>query len=445
MKILLINPPRSPKNKILESAPEEAKHFIHKKLIGPPLGLLTIAEAVKDFDVTVFDTKGEYDLNPDAPPLSDMVQKLLEEHNPDIVGTTLITSEFYFGIKIFNAVKKFNKNILTVAGGLHTTLCPDDFTDPSVDIICPGQSAYIFRDLVITFEKNQPLESVNGILINTPDGLIATKPVNKVLDAADEHFLMPDRKHLERWRSTYIVGNAPYPSTYLFTSLGCPYRCTFCSIWKEHQGMYYQRQVESIIEELKIIDYRIVRFSDANTIVNIDFINKLFDRINEEGIKKDYIMDIRADTAVEHPDLIEKLAKAGLKVVICGFESFRNDELKKYNKRSEADKIHESIDIFHKNDILLRGNYVIPSDYKEDDFKAMSEYANSHRVTYAGYTILTPMPGTTLYEESKDQIIDPDLSKYNFFNSVMKTTLPLEKFYENVGKLWLIKKGTDII
>ncbi len=242
-----------------------------------------------------------------------------------------------------------------------------------------------------------------------------------------------------------LLGMHPILLLIFLPPLGCPYRCTFCSIWKEHQGMYYQRKVESIIEELKIIDYKIVRFSDANTIVNIDFINKLFDRINEEGIKKDYIMDIRADTAVEHPDLIEKLAKAGLKVVICGFESFRNEELKKYNKRSEANKIHEAIDIFHKNDILLRGNYVIPNDYKEDDFKAMSEYANSHRVTYAGYTILTPMPGTTLYEESKDQIIDHDLSKYNFFNSVMKTTLPLEKFYENVGKLWLIKKGTDII
>jgi hypothetical protein len=55
------------------------------------------------------------------------------------------------------------------------------------------------------------------------------------------------------------------------------------------------------------------------------------------------------------------------------------------------------------------------------------------------------MPSTPFYEELKDKIIDFDLSKYNFFNSVLKTKLPLEKFYENVGKLWLIKKGTDVI
>ena len=156
-------------------------------------------------------------------------------------------------------------------------------------------------------------------------------------------------------------------------------------------------------------------------------------------------MDIRTDTAVNNPKLIEKLAKNGLKVVICGFESFREEELKKYNKSSEAKLIHEAINIFHQNDIMLRGNYVIPNDYDEDDFKALSDYTSSHKVTYAGYTILTPMPGTPFYEEIKDQIIDFDLSKYNFFNSVLKTKLPLEKFYENVGKLWLIKKGTDVI
>jgi hypothetical protein len=69
MKILLINPPRSPENSILKNAPLEAKKFIHKKLIGPPLGLMTVAGAVKDFDVTLFDMKGEYDLDENTPQL----------------------------------------------------------------------------------------------------------------------------------------------------------------------------------------------------------------------------------------------------------------------------------------------------------------------------------------------------------------------------------------
>jgi hopanoid C-3 methylase len=445
MKILLINPPRSPENMILESAPAEAKRFIHKKLIGPPLGLLTIAEAVRDHDVTVFDMKGEYDLIPDAPEPARMVMDLLEKINPDVVGTTVITSELYYGLDILRTAKRFNPNIITVAGGLHTTLCPQDFDDSAVDVVCPGQSAFTFRKVIRALEQKKPLDSIKGIFLRKNGKYIKTGPPPVYFDAADKHFVMPDRGHLERWRSTYAVGNNPEPATYLFTSLGCPYRCTFCSIWKEHNRVYYQRRVESIIEELKLIDYKIVRFADANTIVNLNFINRLFDRIVEERIDKMYIMDIRADTAVNHPELIEKLAKAGLKVVITGFESFRDEELALYNKKSEAKMIKQAIDVFHANEIMLRGNYVVPPDYDEDDFKALSDYANSHKVTYAGYTILTPMPGTEYYNEVKDQIIDHDYSKYNFFNSVTKTKLPLEKFYENVGKLWLIKKGTDII
>jgi len=80
-----------------------------------------------------------------------------------------------------------------------------------------------------------------------------------------------------------------------------------------------------------------------------------------------------------------------------------------------------------------------------DDFKALSDYANSHKVSYAGYTILTPMPGTTYYDEVKDEIIDHDLSKYNFFNCVLPTKLTLLEYYKEVGKLWLIKKGKDVI
>ena len=445
MKILLINPPRSPENMILESAPAEAKHFIHKKLIGPPLGLLTIAEAVRHHDVTVFDMKGEYDLIPDAPGLEQMTLELLEKFNPDVVGTTVITSELYYGLDILRTTKKFNPNIVTVVGGLHTTLCPQDLNIPEVDVVCPGQASFTFREAMDALEAKKPLENVKGILLNKEGKLVPTGTLPYYFDTADKHFLMPDRRHLERWRSTYSVGNNPEPATYLFTSLGCPFSCTFCSIWKEYDRRYLQRRVESVIEELKLIDYKIVRFSDANTIVNIDFIDRLFDRILEEGIRKVYIMDIRADTAVSHPELIEKLAKGGLKVVITGFESFRDEELKQYNKKSEANLIEKAINVFHANDILLRGNYVVPPDYDENDFEALSEYAHSHKVTYAGYTILTPMPGTVYYQQMKDKIIDHDFTKYNFFNSVMQTKLPLEQFYENMGKLWLIKKGTDVI
>jgi hypothetical protein len=55
------------------------------------------------------------------------------------------------------------------------------------------------------------------------------------------------------------------------------------------------------------------------------------------------------------------------------------------------------------------------------------------------------MPGTDFHREVRDQIVDHDLSKYNFFNCVLRTKLPLERFYEHVGDLWRIRLGTEVI
>jgi len=446
MKILLINPPRSPENNILKFAPEKAKPFIHRKLIGPPLGLLTIAAAVKEHDVTVFDTKGEYDLVPGTPPLEKLVESLVARLQPDLVGVTVITSEFDYSIEIFRTVKKCNPAILTVAGGLHATLCPDDFTDASVDIVIPGQCPHIFREVVKAWEKRGDWNAVPGIILNTPIGLKRTRGTPPPWDGAGSDYLMPDRSHLKRWIDTYKVGNSPYPSTYVFTSLGCPYKCTFCSIWTQFRGKYHQRTVESLITELKTMEeYPVVRFADANTVVDEQFMLELFRRIGEEGISKTFIMDIRADIAAHRPDIIEKLAKGGLKVVICGFESFRDEELKKYHKNAPAHDNGLAVKVFQENGIMVRGNYVVPVDYNHDDFKALADYASLNKVVYAGYTILTPMPGTLYHQEVKERITDYDYRKYNFFNAVMRTTLPHDEFHARVASLWLIRQGTDVI
>ncbi len=446
MKLLLVNPPRSPHNGILEFAPEQARPFIHKKLIGPPLGLITIAAACRGHDVQVLDMKGEYDLDPAAPAPEALVASYMERIRPDIVGVTFIASEFPAGMEILRAAKRIDPVVLTVAGGLHATVCPGDFGGGAADVVIPGQGAGTFSEVIRALEKREPFDDVPGIFLNRGDGLAFTGSPERTWEPAGKDFVFPDRSHLKRWIGTYRAGGSPDPSTYIFTSLGCPYRCTFCSIWSQFDGRYHQREVESVIRELRMIDeYPVVRFADANTIVNEAFMSLLFDRIREEGISKTFIMDVRFDTAVRYPALIEKLARGGLKVVICGFESFREEELRRYRKEAQAGLIEKAISIFHANGIMVRGNYVIPADYTEDDFAAMADYAGSHRVVYAGYTILTPMPGSPLYDEMKDRIVDTDLSKYNFFNSVLETALPKERFYENVGRLWLIKEGTDVI
>ena len=448
MRILLINPPRSPANAIYEWAPAEAKHLVHRKLIGPPVGLLMLSTVVRgDHDVELLEMKAEYDLDPTAPPPAELLRRWLERVRPEVVAMTFIASEFPLGLELLREVKRFDPTILTVAGGLHAQLCPDHFDDPAVDMVSLSIAPQVFREVVEAYDQGASLvESVGGVLVRTDEGLRPGRGPTRRWEVAGRDFVLPDRSLLDPWLSTYVVGKGPGPTSYLFTSLGCPHRCSFCSIWPQFEGRYHQRDVESVIDELKRLDdYEVVRFSDANTVVDVEFVSKLFDRIEEEGIRKAYVMDIRVDTAANEPELIEKLARGGLKVVISGFESFRDEELERFNKNLSADKIAEAVRVFHDNDIMVRGNYVIHPDYDRHDFDALAEYAERYRVALAGYTIMTPMPGTALYDQMSDRIVDHDLSNYNFFNCVLSTTLPLEKFYEQVGDLWRIRLGDEVI
>ncbi len=445
MKILLVNPPRSPHNAILDNAPDEAKPFIHRKLVGPPLGLLTIAAAVKDHDISLLELKGEYDLHPEAAAPARLVEEEIRRFAPDVVGVTFIASEFNAGLEIFRVAKRCDPRIVTVAGGLHATVQPRDFARAEVDLVCVGPAAKTFRELVRALEAKTEVRAIPGLGVNGPDGLrFAAAP--RAFDVAEVDDVLPDRALLKRWISTYHVGRSPAPATYLHTSLGCPYACTFCSIHSQYRGGFHQRDVESVIAELRQLDeYPTVRFADANTLVDAAWCERLFDRIAQEGLRKFFVADMRADAIAQHPRLIEKMAKHGLRVVISGFESFRDEELRRYGKASPARRIAEAIAIAHANGIMIRGNYVVPPDYGPADFDALADYAASNRVAFAGYTILTPMPGTAFFEEVRERIVDRDLDKYNFFNCVLPTKLPLEEFHRRVGALWTIKKGTEVI
>ncbi|HOU55277.1 MAG TPA: radical SAM protein [Myxococcota bacterium] len=447
MKVLLVNPPRSPHNALRDHAPEAVRRFVHTRLVGPPLGLLTVAVAAREeADVTFLDLKGEYDLRPESPPVFEWMVAWLRDHPADVVGVTFIASEHPAGMEVFRAARSVDPDILTVAGGLHPTLCPEDYDHPDVDVLIPGDGALVFRDLLRSLRTRGRTADVPGVRFRRSGRLQPMPGPPPPVDPAGRDFLVPDRSYLRPWMASYTVGGDPRPVTYLYTSLGCTSRCSFCSIWPQRQGGYFLRSIDSIVEEMRLLDeYEVVRLADANTVVDIPWTHALLDRIEAEGIRKALVMDIRLDTAARHPDLIGRLARAGLRVVITGVESPRPEDLRRYQKALTPDHITEGLRVFADHGILLRANYVVDPDWDLPDFQALAEFAAAHQTAYAGYTVLTPMPGTALHRQMRDRIVDFDLARYNFFNCVLRTRLPLDRFYRETGALWGIRAGEHVI
>ena len=112
--------------------------------------------------------------------------------------------------------------------------------------------------------------------------------------------------------------------------------------------------------ELSLIEnYRIIRFIDGNTFGDLEWTDRLLTAIIEARLHKEFIMDIRVDTAALHPEIIAKAAEAGLKVAIVGIESDNEQELSNYRKNLSPNLISKAIETFHRYGIMIRGNYIV--------------------------------------------------------------------------------------
>jgi radical SAM superfamily enzyme YgiQ (UPF0313 family) len=182
-------------------------------------------------------------------------------------------------------------------------------------------------------------------------------------------------------------------------------------------------------------DIPVIRLVDANTFGNPDHARRLCEGIQEAGIKKHFLADIRSDTVVRHSDLLLQWKKAGLRSVIIGFEEISNEGLQKMKKAISVATNSEAIRILHDIGITIVGDFIVSPDYKEAQFETLARYIEDNAIDLPILTVLTPLPGTHLYESMKDQIIIHDLDYYTLTNAVIPTQLEEEVFYQNYAGL----------
>lgn len=445
MRVLLVNPPRSPVNRVRQHAPEAVRPHVHQKLIGPPLGLAALAGHLRDFDVEILDLKAEEDLRPGRDSAG-LLDRAVERFRPRVVGVTVMASEWPAARALLARVRELDGGAVTAVGGVHPTLVPGDCLVPEVDWVFLSQAKVTFRRALERLDRDRDLGDVPNLLRRVRGRVEAGPPVDVFREPGwlldDVH---PARDLLARYELAYRVPLDPRPTTYLYTSLGCPGRCTFCSIRPQTGGFFHVRTAESVLRELRTLSEPIVRFADANSLGRPSEAGRLFEAMAREGLGKTLVMDIRPDTAARRPGLVEKAASAGLRVAICGFESDSAEELRGFAKGTRPSDIERAVEVFHGLGVHVRGNYMVQAHFDEGAFGRMAAFADRHPVSFAGFTVATPMPGTPFHRAVAGRIVEPDLSCYNFFNAVLPTRLGEEAFHRRVAELWMHKKGSDVV
>jgi radical SAM superfamily enzyme YgiQ (UPF0313 family) len=139
---------------------------------------------------------------------------------------------------------------------------------------------------------------------------------------------------------------------------------------------------------------------------------------------------------VRHPEVFERLAEAGLDMVLMGLESVDQEMLKRIRKGNKIDNNIKAIEILHSLKVKIWGAFIVDPAWDETQFKQLADFVNAYNIECPQFTILTPLPGTVLYEEVKDQLITHDPSYFDFLHTVLPTKLPLDQFYQQIAKLY---------
>lgn len=341
---------------------------------------------------------------------------VLRTFNPDLVAITANFVHIYSVKKYVKTIKKFNPAILTMVGGPHSEVKPEDFWFDGVDIVCHSGGFRPFETL-ITEGVEADFSGIKGICYRKEG--VWKKNEREVFDITTLPF--PDRSHFERNKKKYkyVTMN---PCAILKTSYSCPNQCNYCFSTLLNGGKYLCREPRDVVEEIKTIPCDNIWIVDDTFYVNTGKLEEFIELLKKENIKKSYSLYYRADFIANHPEHMKLLAEIGVTMCAVGLEVIEDEVLEKYNKKSSVNLIMRAIEVLKECNIECIGLFMVDIDAEKSYFKKLYDFIKKHELYLSTISILTPMPGTGQYEKYKDRIMTDDYRKWDFVHLIIEPT-----------------------
>jgi hopanoid C-3 methylase len=409
--------------KVLLIQPRSSNPLMDQVFLFEPLALEYVGAGLKQagHEVRLVDARLETD-----------VERVFAEFGPHAVGLTGFTTHLNIVKDLAASLKSRDPNVLVVAGGHHATVRPDDFAGTAVDVVVIGEGVFTMVELLHAIEQGREARTVRGLALQGPAGLVYSEP--RPPSPLDE-LPMPDRSLTAVHRGNYF-SEWFRPLASVRTSLGCTARCTFCALWSITGGKYLRRDAENVVKELRTVAEANVFFCDDESMVDVKRMSRLADLIAESGIRKKYFLYARVDTIVKHPELFAKWKRVGLSQVFVGMEDFSDARLAAMKKGISTEQQVLAVKILSGLGIMMYASFMVDPDYGVEDFRLLREYIRRLKLTYATFTVLTPLPGTELHASVKNRLLSEKPDLYDMLHALVPTRLPLPEFYEQMARLY---------
>jgi radical SAM superfamily enzyme YgiQ (UPF0313 family) len=402
---------------------------------SPHLGLAYLA--------AVSEQRGDkvlvYDADIEDEPITDVINRFA----PDLVGITANTPQVKSAWRTAQAVKAI-KDVPVVLGGPHVSVLPaESVARPEVDVVVRGEGEAVWLKLseiieragqqAPTFTAQELLAPGAGLL----DGLLGLSYVAGDGQAhhnpdhppiADLDTLPFPAYHcfkMERYTNLQPATDAVdgAKSFSLMTSRGCPYRCTFCSQsimpvkWRARSPQSVLAEWQHLVHDLGAQEIGVL---DDSANIQVNRLEQIADLLIEHRVNHVpwiFVNGIRANLATE--PLLAKLKQAGLKRVAFGVESGDPGVLLSIDKKIDHDTIRQAFKNAKAVGLETIGFFIIglPGE-TEESMERTIQFACEVDPLVANFSMMTPYPGTKVYEIVKRQgtLLLQDWEDYVFFD-----------------------------
>lgn len=389
----------------------------------PPMGLGYLASVVRNMglDVGILDClvdgwEHEEEVNETLirVGLSDReIADRILSYDPDLIG---ISCQFSRQHRIYHHVlsliKKTKPRCITVAGGAHVTVCPDEIlNDPSCDYAIMGEAEESFEEFIDALNGKSEIGTVDG-LGRKVDGVIRlNEKCGWIADLNSIPFPAYDLMGIEKYFGLAASHGLRHKERFspIITSRGCPAKCTFCSALKVWGRKYRLRSVDDVLREMRLLreKYGIeeIMFEDDNVTANSKRAKELFFSMVKEGFK--FVWDTPNGAGVWSIDeeMLDLIKASGCVKLNFPVESGSQYVLNKIIKKPlDLSKVRRLIDYCRKIGLDYGMFLVIgmPGEKISDMWESF-KFAADCRCYTPHISVATPYPGTELFVECMEK------------------------------------------
>jgi radical SAM superfamily enzyme YgiQ (UPF0313 family) len=314
--------------------------------------------------------------------------------------------------------ERFPEGKTILVGGHVAALPQRTLTEEEVDFVCAGEGPFTLVDLVEALKANGSgdLGRVPGLWYRD-GGQVRSNPAPPLVTKLDQEMprmaweLLPMEKYrAHNWHCFGQMQRQPYAA--LYTTLGCPYHCSFCCIqapfkpgesvlgYKESVNSYRFWSPQAVIAQIEtlVTKYGVknIKLADEMFVLNPRHVLTICDLIIERGYDLNIWAYARVDTL--RPGMLEKLRRAGVTWLAFGIEAASERVRDDVRKGFGAEQVHRAMEAVRAADINVIGNYIF--GLPEDDLESMQatlDLALALNSEFANFYCAMAYPGSALY------------------------------------------------